>query len=72
MIFQVLRQVGDHLLHLVVLEHQIFGSLGLVVELSRQLGILYDSQSCRTLKLILISHRVLHTDGSNLHEHVLS
>ena len=72
MIFQVLRQVCDHLLHLVVLEHQIFGSLGLVVELGRQLGILYDSQSCRTLKLILIGHRVLHTDGSNLHEHVLS
>ena len=71
-VLQVLRQVRDHALHLMVLEHEVFRALRLIVEFGRQLHILDHSQLRCTLQLVLIGHRVLHSHCSDLHQHVLS
>ena len=53
-VFEVLRQVSNHRLHLVVLEHQVFRALRLVVQLRSQLHILDHGQLRGALKLVFV------------------
>lgn len=69
-ILQVLAQVCNNALHLVVPEHEVLRALRLVVKFGRQLHVLDDGELGRALQLILISHRVLHSNSPDLHQHI--
>ena len=69
-ILQVLAQVCNNALHLVVPEHEVLRALRLVVKLGCQLHVLDDGELGRALQLVLISHRVLHSNSPDLHQHI--
>ena len=69
-ILQVFGQVSNYRLHFVIFEHQVLSALRLVVQLSSELHVLNDCKFGSTLQLILVGHRVLHSDLSDLHQHV--
>ena len=53
-----------------VSEHEVLRALRLVVKFGCQLHVLDDSELGRTLQLVLVSNRVLHSNCSDLHQHV--
>ena len=55
-----------------VLKHDVFCALALVVQLGCQLHILKNGQSRGALQLLFVCHRVLHAHGPDLHQHIFT